>query len=76
MIGFLSPRTSFVDVVMDDFNGQQIFRNNMIFQEKLLSHLLSNQKVNKLMSATLLKEYILHDSIMNKLRYSLKNSLI
>ena len=24
MLGFLSPRTSFVDVVMDDFNGQQI----------------------------------------------------
>ncbi len=40
MIGFLSPRTSFVDVVMDDFNGQQIFRNNMIFQEKFSKEMI------------------------------------
>lgn len=40
MIGFLSPRTSFVDVVMDDFNGKQIFRNNMIFQEKFSKEMI------------------------------------
>lgn len=40
MIGFLSPRTSFVDVVMDDFNGQQIFRDNMIFQEKFSKEMI------------------------------------
>ena len=40
IIGFLSPRTSFVDVVMDDFNGQQIFRNNMIFQEKFSKEMI------------------------------------
>ena len=40
MIGFLSPRTSFVDVVMDDFNGQQIFRKNMIFQEKFSKEMI------------------------------------
>ena len=40
MLGFLSPRTSFVDVVMDDFNGQQIFRNNMIFQEKFSKEMI------------------------------------
>ena len=40
MIGFLSPRTSLVDVFMDDFNGKQIHRRKMIFQEKFSKEMI------------------------------------
>ena len=40
MIGFLSPRTSLVDVFMDDFNGKQIYRRKMIFQEKFSKEMI------------------------------------
>ena len=39
-IGFLSPRTSLVDVFMDDFNGKQIHRRKMIFQEKFSKEMI------------------------------------
>ena len=40
ILGFLSPRTSLVDVFMDDFNGKQIHRRKMIFQEKFSKEMI------------------------------------